>query len=72
MATDPKQPIPQPPPDVVPNPARPSTPQETPKPDPPIGVPQPGPDVVPAPEPQEIPATLLPELPPEAPAVASK
>jgi hypothetical protein len=63
MPTDPKAPIPARVPDVVPNPVRPPTPEETAKPDLPTGVPHPGPDVVSAPEPQGIPATLPPEVP---------
>lgn len=70
MPTEPKQPVPHPGPDVFPNPVRPHTPPEMPKPDLPTGVPEPGPDVVHVPEPREIPGTPPPELPPEAPSAA--
>jgi hypothetical protein len=64
MPGDPQQPMPSPPPDVIPNPVRPPTPQEAPKPELPPDIPAPGPDVIREPEPDDVPETFPPEDPP--------
>jgi hypothetical protein len=63
MPGDPQQPVPRPP-DILPNPVRPPTPEVAPKPDSQPGVPIPGSDVVTNPDSQEIPPTFPPEFPP--------
>ncbi len=64
MPGDPQRPVPTPPPDVIPNPVHPPTPQEAPKSEPPPDIPAPGPDVIREPGPDDIPETFPPEAPP--------
>ncbi len=64
MPGDPQRPVPSPPPDVIPNPVHPPTPQEAPKSEPPPDIPAPGPDVIREPGPDDVPETFPPEAPP--------
>ena len=62
MPGDPREPVPSPPPDVIPNPVRPPTPQEAPRPVTPPDIPAPGPDVIREPGPDDIPESFPPEI----------